>query len=169
MLGPGLGGLLPQPCEECLDLDRDGTGLAGQLARERRQLTVDRGHVVGERRGPGQLLCGARLDLDQRLGRVTERALDDAVRVEQPVAPGAQLVDLSLEQHASSTEVGEDPLAHRARLVDEITTRCLRSVDLGTGGRDGLLARGGDLGGDRGAQLGDLGLGGRTLVRRESE
>ena len=87
----------------------------------------------------------AHFDLRQRLGCFEEGALHDSVRVEQVVAPTAQLVDLGLQQPAAAEQIGEHALARRLGLVEHLAT---------------LLARGFD-------RLVRLSLGTRTLLGRE--
>ena len=59
---------------------------------------------------------GARFDMGQRLGRVEERALHHAVRLEQTVAALTKLFDLCLQQAAPAAEIGEHAFARDAAL-----------------------------------------------------
>ena len=111
----------------------------------------------------------ARFDLRQCFGRLEERALHDSVRVEQVVAPAAQLVDLRLEQTAAAEQIGEHALTRRLGLVEHVATLLTRGFDQLFGLAFGALALLGRVRLDRGADLGRVlfGLGhdrGRALL-----
>ncbi len=74
-------------------------------------------------------LGGAHLDLGQRFGCFEERALHDAIRVEQVVTAAAQLVDLSLQQTAPAEEIGEHALTRRLRFVEHLASLATRRFD----------------------------------------
>jgi hypothetical protein len=79
----------------------------------------------------------ARFDLRERFGRVEERALHHAVRLEQPIATLSQLLDLGLQQRTPATEIGEHALARAARFFEHGAALLPRVLD----DRLGLLAR----------------------------
>src|SRR5205823_6630299 len=72
---------------------------------------------------------GAGFGLGERLGRLEERPLDGAVGVEQVVAAVAQLLELRRQQRAATTEVGEDALAQRLRLLDHLAALDAGALD----------------------------------------
>ena len=134
----------------------------GDLARD----------VVAARARARALGRGARFDMGERLGRVEERALHHAVRLEQTVAALTQLFDLCLQQAATAAEIGEHAFARDARFVEHLAALRTRALDDRTGFLlraltlviGGPVARGADL---RPARLGladDLGRGGFGLA-----
>ncbi len=142
------GPLLAQPGEERVDvghgpaapllvgrvlrgLDRDGPlrrrrsarfPLGGVSDALPLRHVVDRCELVGADGRPRRPLGGdTRLDLGQRLGRLEEGPLHHPVRVEELIAPGAELLDLPLEQRPPAPQVGQDALAQRLRLLQHLS------------------------------------------------
>ena len=125
--------------------------------------------------GPGReraLGRGARFDMGQRLGRVEERSLHHAVRLQQTIAALTKFFDLCLQQAATAAEIGEHAFARDARFVEHLAALQTRALDDRTGFLlraltlviGGPVARGADL---RPARLGladDLGRGGFGLA-----
>ena len=96
-------------------LGGDGRGEVGR---------VGAGHRSRRRR--------ARLDLRERLGRFEERALHDSVGIEQTVATGAQLLELTGQQLSPLGEIVDDAFAQAPGLFDHREALFTRTVELGT-------------------------------------
>ena len=115
---------------------------------------------------PGGL--GRRLGRGQRdlelLGGLLARLADDAVRLEQTLASGAQLLDLLARLAPAAGEVLQDPLAHDLRFGDHLASGGLARLDLGGGVGCGQRAQLVGLLGDR--RGGRVGLGRALLEER---
>ena len=120
------------PRSASLGVDDRAVGRVGSTAAstsvERRSATRSRLLARLACRAP-RVRRDARFDLRERFGRLEERALHDAVRVEQVVAPAAQLVDLRLQQAAAAEQIGEHTLARRLRFVEHLAALLARGLD----------------------------------------
>ena len=114
---------LSRPGSRFAGIERYATiASASRLERELRACRSRNAALFARNRPRARVRCGARFDLRQRFGRVEERALHDAVRLEQTVATLAQFLDLCLQQTATATEVGEHALARDARFVEHLAS-----------------------------------------------